>query len=55
MVGFLGSMSLGEIEGLHEETGNPRPEKNKAKIYSPWIGTYPKKGFGSLKSRIELK
>ena len=42
-----------EIEGLLDETGNPTQEKNNAKVCSPWLGAYPKKGVGTLKSRIE--
>ena len=34
-----------ESEGLLEETGNQRQEKNNAKVYSPWISAYPKKSM----------
>ena len=52
VVGGFGFHVTG-IEGLLEETGNPRQEKNNVKVCSPWPGAYPKIGVGSLKSLVE--
>ena len=44
-----------KIEGLLEETENPKEETNNAKVCSPRLDAYHKKGVGSLKSPVEAK
>lgn len=54
VVGVLGSMSQ-KLKGYLMKLGIPDSKKKTfANVCSPWIGAYPTKGVGSLKSCIVI-